>query len=66
MSSTIHVDDETKERLASFGKKGESYKDIINKLYDIAVEHQLREFLYSKKAVPIDEAISRAKKKWQS
>ena len=66
MSSTIHVDDETKERLASFGRKGESYKDIINRLYNIAVDQQLKEFLYSKKAVPIDEAINRAKEKWQS
>ncbi|MFH1649163.1 MAG: hypothetical protein ABIA93_01295 [Candidatus Woesearchaeota archaeon] len=65
MPTTIQVDLDTKERLASFGRKGESYKDIINRLYDIAAQQQLKEFLYSKKAVPIDEAIARAKKKWQ-
>ena len=65
MATTIQISHETKEKLVSFGKKGETYQDIINRLYDIAVERQLHEFLYSKQAVPIDEAIARAKRRWQ-
>ena len=64
MPTTIQVDVETKEKLKTFGKKGESYQDIINKLYAIAVEQQLHEFLFSKKAIPIDDAIKRAKQRW--
>jgi len=65
MPTTIQVNMDTKEKLKSFGRKGETYEEIINRLYDVAVQQQLREFLYSKKAIPIDEAIKRAKKKWQ-
>jgi len=65
MVTTIQVDVETKEKLQSFGRKGESYQKIINRLYNIAVQEQLRDFLFSKEAVPIDEAIARAKAKWQ-
>ena len=65
MPTTIQVDLETKERLKTFGQKDETYQDIINRLYDIAVEQQLRDFLFSKKAIPIDDAIKKAKKKWR-
>jgi hypothetical protein len=64
--STIQVGEETKEKLRSFGSKGETYEQIINKLYDIAVSEQLRTFLTEKDAVPIDEAIARARAKWRS
>lgn len=64
--STIQVGEETKEKLRSFGSKGETYEQIINRLYDIAVKEQLKAFLTEKDAVPIDEAIARARAKWQS
>jgi hypothetical protein len=64
--STIQVGEETKEKLRSFGSKGETYEQIINKLYDIAVSEQLRTFLTEKDAVPIDEAIARANQRWRS
>jgi hypothetical protein len=63
--STIQVDQETKAKLQSFGKKGETYQDIINRLYTIAVREQLRQYVSETPTVPIDDAISRAKKKWQ-
>jgi len=65
MPTTIQIDHETKERLKSFGSKGETYQDIIKRLYDIAVRQQLRELLNSKNAIPIDEAIAQFKRKWQ-
>lgn len=66
MPTTIQVDEQTKERLKTFGTKGETYQNIINRLYDVAVQQQLRELLMSKNAIPIDEAIKRYKKKWLS
>jgi hypothetical protein len=65
MATTIQIDQKTKEKLASFGKKGETYQDIINRLYDIAVQQQLHDLLYSGHAVSIDSAIARAKQRWQ-
>ena len=45
--------------------KDDTYEDIIKRLYKIAVEQQLREFLMSDKGyIPIEEAIKEAKKKW--
>jgi len=64
MPTTIQVNLETKEKLKTFGKKGETYEEIINRLYDIAVQQQLREFLFSGKAIPIEDAIKRAKQRW--
>lgn len=64
MATTIQIDESTKKKLQSFGAKGESYNEIIERIYAIAVKEQLREFLYSDKAIPIDEAITRAKKRW--
>ena len=64
MATTIQVEESTKKKLQSFGTKGESYNEIINRIYAMAVKDQLREFLYSGDAIPIDEAIARAKKRW--
>jgi len=55
---------ETKEKIKTFGKKGETYEDIINRLYDLAVKEQLTNFIHSKKSIPIDDAIKRAKSAW--
>ena len=66
MTSTIQLSNETKKLISTFGTKEETYEDIIKRLYDVAVKVQLREFLMSSEdAIPIDEAIKRAKKKWQ-
>ena len=64
MATTIQVDESTKKKLQSFGTKGDSYDDIINRIYSMAVKEQLRQFLFEGDAIPIEEVISRAKKKW--
>ena len=63
MATTIQVNESTK-RNQSFGTKGDSYDDIINHLYSMAVKEQLRQFLFEGDAIPIEEAIAEAKKKW--
>jgi len=65
MITTIQLEKETKEKIATFGEKGESYEDIIRKLYNIAVKVQLREFLMSKEGfIPVEDALKEAKKRW--
>ena len=64
-TSTIQLSNEMKEKISSFGIKGESYDKIIRRIYSLAVKEQLRQFLMSDEGyIPIEEAIKEAKKKW--
>jgi len=61
---TIHLSKETKDKILSFGIKGESYDAILRRVYSLAVKEQLREFLLSSEdTVSIEEAIKEADKK---
>ena len=63
--TTIQLSNETKDKISSFGTKGESYDDIIKRIYSLAVKEQLRDFLMSGEGfIPIEEAIKEADKKW--
>ncbi|MEK6933649.1 MAG: hypothetical protein AABW75_02115 [Nanoarchaeota archaeon] len=65
--TTIQLSKETKEKISSFGTKGESYDDILKRIYSLAVKEQLRDFLMSDEGfIPIEEAIKEADKKWPS
>ena len=64
MNSTIQISKETKELIGSFGTKEDTYEDIIKRMYVLAQKQQLHDFLFEEEAIPIDEAIIRAKKKW--
>jgi len=65
MTSTIQLSNETKKLISSFGMKGESYEDIITRIYNLAVKEQLRQFLMpSERYIPIDKAIKEAEKRW--
>ncbi len=56
--TTIQLSKETKDKISSFGVKGESYDEIIKRIYSLAVKEQLREFLMSDEGfIPIEEAI---------
>ena len=64
--TTIQLSTETKSLLSTFGTKEDTYEDILKRMYTLAVKEQLREFLLSSvDTLPIDEAIARAKKRWQ-
>jgi len=64
-TTTIQLNKETKERISSFGIKGESYDDILKRIYSLAVKEQLREFLMSDEGfIPIEDAIKEAEEKW--
>lgn len=63
--TTIRLSKETKGKIATFGKNGESYDEILKRIYALAVKEQLREFLMSSEGfIPIEEAIKEAENKW--
>ncbi len=64
-TTTIQLSKKTKDKISSFGIKGESYEDILKRIYSLAVKEQLKEFLMSdERFIPIEEAIKEADKKW--
>ncbi len=64
-NTTIAIPVEMKEKLQLFGNKGETYADIISRLIKSAEDRQLHDLLMNEEdSVPIEEAISRAKKRW--
>ena len=64
-TTTIQLSKETKDQITSFGMKGESYEDIIKRIYSLAVKEQLREFLMSGDGfISIEDARKEAEEKW--
>ena len=67
MATTIQVEESTKKKLQSFGTKGETYSEIINRIYAMAVKDQLREFLMSSEGtITLEEARARHAKRWRT
>ena len=65
MVTTISLSREMKEKLRQLGKSGESYDDIIRKIYEATKENILLQYLYDESdSISIDKAISDAKKRW--
>ncbi len=63
--TTIQLSKETKDKISSFGIKGESYDDILKRVYSLAVKEQLRAFLLSSEGtISIEEARKELNKKW--
>ena len=61
--TTIQLDRETKDKICSFGIKGESFDTILRRIYSLAVKEQLKEFLMSDEGfIPIEDAIKEAEK----
>lgn len=64
--TTISISRRVKEQIEEYGSKGETYSDIIEKLVKSARERQLQDLLMDEKdTIPIEEALSKAKKQWQ-
>ena len=64
-NTTIQLSKEIKEKISSFGLKGESYDEILRRIYKMAVKEQLREFLMSSKdTITIEEARKELERKW--
>ena len=60
------VTKEIRNKIREFGAKGETYTEILAKLYKSAKERQLHDLLLDKSdSVSVDSAFNRAKKRWQ-
>lgn len=65
MATTISLSQETKDKLKNLGRAGDSYEDVIKKMYDITKKHLLHEWLYDETdTVTAKEALAEAKRKW--
>lgn len=57
--TTIQIKKETKQQLRQFGRKGETYDDVIHKLMEIAKRTKFYEdmdrILETEEFVPLDE-----------
>ena len=59
------LDYKHKDKISSFGIKGESYDTILKRVCSLAVKEHLRNFLMSDEGfIPIEEAIKEADKEW--
>lgn len=63
--TTIQLSKETKDKISTFGIKGESYDNIIKRIYALAIKEQLREFLLSSEGtISVAEARKELDRKW--
>ena len=57
--TTIQISPETREELREFGKKGETYDDVIHKLMDVAKRvaffEEIDHILETEEFVPLDK-----------
>jgi predicted CopG family antitoxin len=66
MNTTISISKEIRDKIKEFGNKGDSYTNILEKLYESAKARQIQDLLMNEdNCAPIGDAIERAKKKWQ-
>ena len=65
MVTTISLSEEMKEKLKHLGKAGDSYDDIIRRMYEATKKSLLMQYLYDDSdSIGIDEAIADARKRW--
>ncbi len=65
MNTTISISTEMREKLRNLGKAGESYDDVIRKMYELTKKNMLALYLYDESdSVSIDEALKEARKRW--
>ncbi|MBI2133908.1 hypothetical protein HYU11_04465 [Candidatus Woesearchaeota archaeon] len=65
MATTISLSTEMKEKLKYLGRTGDTYDDIIRRMYEATKKTILLQYIYDQSdSVEIDEAISDAHKRW--
>ena len=64
-TTTIAITREVRDKIQEFGNKGETYSEILLKLYKSAKERQLHDILFNEKGfISIEEAMAEAEKRW--
>ena len=65
MVTTISLSEEMREKLKHLGKAGDSYDDIVRRMYEATKKNLIMQYLYDDSdSVGIDEAIKDARKRW--
>ena len=65
MVTTISLSEEMKEKLRHLGKAGETYDDIVRRMYEATKKNLLLNYLNDiSDSVSIDMAIKEARKRW--
>ena len=65
MNTTISISREIQEKIQEFGNKGDTYSDILLRLYNSAKERQLQDILMDEKdTLSVELALKKAKTKW--
>ena len=63
--TTIQLSKEMKENLKNLGRAGDSFEDIISRMYALTKKHLLMTYLYDESdSISIDEARKMLNKKW--
>ena len=63
--TTIQLSKEMKENLKNLGRAGDSFEDIISRMYTLTKKHLLMTYLYDESdSISIDEARKMLNKKW--
>ncbi len=66
MATTISISVDLKEKIRNLGRAGDSYEDVIRRMYEMTRRNLLMTYIYDlSDSVTIDEAIAEARKKWQ-
>ena len=64
-TTTIQLSRETKSKIDTFGLKGESYDEVLKRIYSLAVKEQIKEFLLSSdNTISIEDARKELNKLW--
>ena len=62
MATTISISPELKEKLKNLGRAGDSYEDVIWKMYELTRKNMLLAYLYDESdSITIEEARKRLK-----
>ena len=64
--TTIAIKRDLKEKIMEFATKKESYSDVIERLLESARKRLIQDILMSSEnTITIEEALKKAKKRWQ-
>lgn len=65
MASTISISNELKDKIRTLGNAGDSYQDIIEKMYEISRKNILLNYLYDETdSISLEEFGKEIKEKW--
>ncbi len=63
--TTIAISKDLKKKIATFGNAGESYSEVLERIYDAAVKTQIRELLLNEEGfISLNDFEKEVEKKW--